>query len=172
MRLPISFDDTPYFKNEYRGDLVITRGVIYYFPHTNVSREKNERRKTTRQFSLGSLLLDKLVVLIKQWAATMNNPKLRESGLWKEGETSESLQARLDAYIAEVKKQPIQHTQYEYSLPKPMRFARADVKNLSVRGSLKFDTEYDNHDFSIGFRRSKALREALWEAGFLHQSAI
>jgi hypothetical protein len=49
-----------------------------------------------------------------------------------------------------------------------MRFARADIKNLSMRGGLRFDTEYDNHDFSIGFHRKKLLREALWEGGFSH----
>jgi len=41
-----------------------------------------------------------------------------------------------------------------------MRFARTDVKNVSMRGGLRFDTEYDNHGFSIGFHRKKLLREA------------
>jgi hypothetical protein len=172
MTLPISFDNTSYFKNEYRGDLVVTRGVIYYFPHTNVAKEKKESGEITGHFGLAGVLLDFLVMKVKQLTATTNNPKLRGLGLWREGETSESLQARLDAYIAEAKKESLQLMQYEYSLPKPMRFARADIKNLSVRGGLRFDTEYDTHDFSISLIRSKALREALWEGGFLHQSAI
>ncbi|MDQ3713011.1 MAG: hypothetical protein M3388_12450 [Acidobacteriota bacterium] len=36
MKLPISFDEVSYFNNEYRGDLIITKGVLYYFPHTRV----------------------------------------------------------------------------------------------------------------------------------------
>ncbi|HEV2705329.1 MAG TPA: hypothetical protein VGV59_05360 [Pyrinomonadaceae bacterium] len=172
MSLPISFDDTPYFKNEYRGDLVITRGVIYYFPHTNVARERGERAKLLGPPGLDDVLLDYLVTKVKVLTATTNKPRLRALGLWREGDTSESLQPRLDAYIAEARKEPPRMMQYEYSLPKPMRFARADIKNVSVRGGLRFDTEYDTHEFYIGFTRSKALREALWEGGFLHQSAI
>lgn len=168
MRLPVSFDDTPYFKNEYRGDLIITRGVIYYFPHTNVSWERD------RLFGppgLDDAVLDYLMMKLKGLTATMNRPKLRQLGLWREGDTSQSLQSRLDAYIAGVKKEPLLLTQYEHSLPKPMRFARADIKNLSVRGGLRFDTEYDTHDFYLSFMRSKVLLEVLREAGFLHQSA-
>lgn len=169
MALPMSFDDVSYFGNEYRGDLIITHGVIYYFPHTNVALEKKQRGyNATDSLGLIALPFDILGMLIKEFQTTTNKPKLRELGLWRDGETSQSLQARLDAHIAEVKKQPSQLVQYEYSLPKPMRFARADIKNLSTRGGLRFDTEYDSHDFAVGFNRSKALREALEEGGFLH----
>jgi hypothetical protein len=44
MRLPVSFDDVPYFRNQFRGDLIVTDGVIYYFPHTNVAEEKNRKK--------------------------------------------------------------------------------------------------------------------------------
>jgi len=37
MRLPVSFDEAAYYSGEYRGDLIITRGIMYYFPHTRVS---------------------------------------------------------------------------------------------------------------------------------------
>ena len=173
MSLPMSFDDVPYFGNEYRGDLIITHGVIYYFPHTNVALERKKRGyRATDHLGLIALPFDLLGMLIKELRTTTNNPKLRELGLWKEGESSQSLQARLDSHIAEVKKQPSQLVQYEFTLPKPMRFPHSDIKNLSLRGGLRFDTEYDSHDFAIGFHRSKSLREALWEGGFLHQSAI
>ena len=43
MRLPVSFDDVWYFRKEYRGDLVVTDGVLYYFPHTNATLEKARR---------------------------------------------------------------------------------------------------------------------------------
>jgi hypothetical protein len=167
MSLPMTFDDVSYFGNEYRGDLVITHGTIYYFPHTNVAFEKkNSRYGTTDHLGLIAIPFDLLANLIKEFGTTTNKPRLRKMGLWRDGESSQNLQARLDAHIADVKKQPPQLVQYEHKLPKPMRFARADIKNLSMRGGLRFDTEYDNHDFSIGFHRKKLLREALWEGGF------
>ena len=169
MSLPMTFDDVSYFGNEYRGDLVITHGIIYYFPHTNVALErKNRGYRATEHLGLMAIPFDLLAALIRELQTTTNKPKLRKIGLWRDGEPSQSLQTRLDAHIAEVKKQPPELVQYEYKLPRPMRFARADVKNLSMRGGLRFDTEYDNHDFSIGFHRKKLLREALWESGFGH----
>ena len=36
MAIPVSFDEVSYFNNQYRGDLIITQGVLYYFPHTRV----------------------------------------------------------------------------------------------------------------------------------------
>ena len=57
MQLPISFDEVPYFKNQFRGDLIVTAGVIYYFPHTNVAKEKLEKENRVRvpkQFELVS----------------------------------------------------------------------------------------------------------------------
>ena len=169
MSLPMTFDDVSYFRNEYRGDLVITHGIIYYFPHTNVALEsKNRGYRAIDQLGLIAIPFDLFAPLIRELRTTTNNPKLRKIGLWRDGESSQSLQTRLDAHIAELKKQPPQLVQYEYKLPRPMRFARADVKNISMRGGLRFDTEYDNHDFSIGFHRKKLLREALWEGGFSH----
>jgi hypothetical protein len=169
MSLPMTFDNVSYFGNEYRGDLIITDGVIYYFPHTNVALEKKKRgNRATSHLGLIGIPFDLLAALTKELRTTTNKPKLREIGLWRDGESSQNLQARLDAYISEIKKQPPQLVQYEYKLPKPMRFARADIKNLSMRGGLRFDTEYDNHDFSIGFHRRKLLREVLREGGFSH----
>ena len=41
MKLPVSFDEVSYFKNQYRGDLIITRGILYYFPHTRVRASRS-----------------------------------------------------------------------------------------------------------------------------------
>jgi hypothetical protein len=164
----MTFDDVSYFGDEYRGDLVITHGVIYYFPHTNVALQKEE---TGYGAPVAFRLLIALIYLVspvtRDLVSTTNQPELREMGLWRDGESSQSLQARLDAYIAGAVQAP-QHSQFEYGLPRPMRFARADIKNISMRGGLRFDTECDNHAFSIGLRRKRRLREALWEGGFTH----
>jgi hypothetical protein len=173
MSLPISFDDVPYFGNQYRGDLIITHQVIYYFPQVDVTEERKKRGyRATDHLGLIALPFDFLGMLIKELQTTTNQPKLREIGMWKEGETSQTLQSRLDSHIAELKKQPTNLAQFANTLPKPMRFALTDIKNLSLRGGLRFDTEYDSHDFAIGFHRKKLLRDALWEGGLINQAAI
>jgi hypothetical protein len=167
---PISFDDIPYFRNEFRGDLIITHGVIYYFPHTNVALEMKKKGRSQNEFiedDLVTLPFTALLSLIKEIRTTINQPKIREIGLWKDGDTSWDLQTRLDAYIVEEKKQPPKLVQYEFTLPRPMRFAQSDIKNLSVHRWLKFETQFDSHDFAIGFHRRKILKEALWESGFI-----
>ena len=169
MTLPMSFDNVSYFGDEYRGDLIITHGVIYYFPHTNMALQKKETGYW-RPSALGliGVLLDLISPFLRELVATTNEPDLRDVGLWRDGESSQSLQARLDAHLAEMKKQPPEVLQYEYRMPKPMRFALAEIKNLSMVGGLRFEAAYDTHDFSIGFRRKRLLRDALWEGGFSH----
>ncbi|HBB94150.1 MAG TPA: hypothetical protein DC054_02055 [Blastocatellia bacterium] len=165
----MSFDNVSYFGDQYRGDLIITHGVIYYFPHTNMALQKKETGYG-RPTGLGliGVLLDLISPFLRELVATTNQPDLRDVGLWRNGDSSQSLQARLDVHIAEVKKQPTDVLQYEYRVPKPMRFALAEIKNLSTRGGLRFDAAYDTHDFSIGFRRKRLLRDALSEGGFRH----
>ena len=96
----------------------------------------------------------------------MNRPKIKEKKLWRENEPNEELQKRLDAYIEAERKKPID-IRSEDSLPKPMRFSKDDVKNISLRLKLKFDTEFDTHDFSFNLLHKKHLRKALQEAGFI-----
>jgi hypothetical protein len=105
----MTFDDVSYFGSEYRGDLVVTHGIIYYFPHINVALErKNRGYKATDHLGLLAIPFELLAALIKELQTTTNKPKLRKAGLWNEGESSQDLQARLDAHFAEVKKQPPQ----------------------------------------------------------------
>ncbi|MBV9210545.1 MAG: hypothetical protein JOZ52_07950 [Acidobacteria bacterium] len=168
LKLPVSFEEVPYFKHAFRGDLIITLGVIYYFPRINTSvKERKVWHEVTRHFGLIGFGVD---VVLRAGSAlirnTVNRSRLRKEGLWLEGDSSPALQTRLDAHIAELKRQDPQLVRYEYSLPKPMRFAVGEIKNLSTRGGLKFETAFDQHDFSIAPHRRKLLREALWMAGF------
>jgi hypothetical protein len=184
MRLPISFDHVPYFRNQFRGDLIITHGVIYYIPHTNVAAEKLEKKDRmpaelgiATEFlgpvgfliNLGSLALNKLLdVKEKLSRPTINQPQLKDAGFWNELVASPELQKQLDSYISTLKQQPSILTDFEYSLLKPLRFSQSKIKNLRIGfTSLRFDTEYDSHDFSIGLRRKQLLRQALQEGGLL-----
>lgn len=55
------------------------------------------------------------------------------------------------------------------SLPLPTRVSENELSNmkLSLTGKLSFFAQSDNHDFNIGLRRRKRLRDALWEAGLI-----
>jgi hypothetical protein len=77
------------------------------------------------------------------------------------------MQRRLDAHVEAARKEPARLVAYELTLPKPMRFAAGEMRKARVRlGVLKFDTEFDQHDFTVGLRRAGLLRRALREGGF------
>lgn len=184
---PISFGEVSYFKNRFRGDLFVTFGVIYYFPHTNV---ESDRRAPLGGESLvegiggvGGLIVPYLGALPfgynlaglgyqvfkfgrRTFRPTVNRPKIKELN-WRLGvESTAALQAKLNEYVAAEKKKPID-VRAENSLPQPMRFEADKVKNLKLGLRLKFETEFDSHDFGFNQFQRKRLRVALCEAGFL-----
>ena len=181
MRLPLSFDDVWYFRREYRGDLVVTDGVLYYFPHTNATLEK-ARRNAPDPFDgvapflgaageavgLGLGLYRAAGGLWRRLRTpTVNRPRLRESGLWTVGASSRDMRALLDAHVEAARREPPRLVAYELTLPKPARFEAGAVRNVRLRlGVLRFDTEFDSHDFTVGLRRAGLLRRALREGGF------
>lgn len=181
MRLPLSFDDTWYFRREYRGDLVVTEGVLYYFPHTNATLEKARRNAPDpvdgvlpfsgpagEAFDVGfGLYKAARDVWRKVRTPSVNQPRLKKEGLWVVGASSRDLQALLDARVEQMRREPPRLVAYELTLPKPLRFAAAAVKGARVRlGVLKFETEFDSHDFTVGLRRAGLLRRALRDGGF------
>ena len=99
MRLPVSFDDVWYFRREYRGDLVVTDGVLYYFPHTNAALEKARRHKPDAADAVTAVLgpagevLDAGLGVYRAGAwlwrrlrgPTVNRPRLLKEGLWAVG---------------------------------------------------------------------------------------
>lgn len=181
VRLPVSFDDTWYFRREYRGDLVVTEGVLYYFPHTNATLEKARRNAPDPADGalafLGSVgeavgigrglyrLVDE--VWRKVRTPTVNRPRLMKEGVWMAVASGRDLRALLDARVEQMRREPPRLVAYELTLPKPLRFAAAEVKGARVRlGVLKFETEFDGHDFTVGLRRAGLLRRALRDGGF------
>ncbi|MET0647870.1 MAG: hypothetical protein ABW208_14740 [Pyrinomonadaceae bacterium] len=181
MRLPVSFDDVWYFRKEYRGDLIVTDGVLYYFPHTNAELERARRNKPDAADGVAALIGEAGEVLSAGrglyrvgaglWrrlrGPTINRPRLKGAGLWAVGASSRDMQRRLDAHVEAVRKEPARLVAYELTLPKPTRFAAGEMRNVRVRlGVLKFDTEFDSHDFTVGLRRAGLLRRMLREGGF------
>ena len=85
------------------------------------------------------------------------------------GASHHMLQQELDARIESFRKQPRPFAEFSSSIPGPERFAPEDVKSLSlsIAGTLKLETHYDTHDFRVGPRWKRLLRDSLWQAGFL-----
>ncbi|HEX8336262.1 MAG TPA: hypothetical protein VF621_05995 [Pyrinomonadaceae bacterium] len=181
MRLPVSFDDVWYFRKEYRGDLIVTDGVLYYFPHTNAELEKARRNAPGAADGVAPFIgaagealnlgLGLYKVAAGLWRKlrrpTINRPRLKQAGLWAFGANSRDMQALLDARVEAARREPARLVAYELTLPKPMRFAAAEMRGVRLRlGVLKFDTEFDGHDFTVGLRRAKLLRRALRDGGF------
>ena len=129
MKLPISFEEVSYFKNEYRGDLIMTKNVMYYFPHTRVSYARLSDEIGGEDAMLIFDLLGNFIPLFaavpwirtaadksvkvgkflkRTFRPTINLPQIRQQNLWYENATSERLQIALDEYIAIVKKKRVE----------------------------------------------------------------
>jgi hypothetical protein len=174
MSLPVSFDNVPYYKGAYGGDLIVTRGVLYFFPHTDLEKE---REQYIRAIPVGGLLhiagagVGLLIYQVKlQARKTTNHSPLLGKGSSEIGSLSvHLLQPELDARIASFRKQTRPFAEFSSSIPGPERFTPQDVKNLSLSltGTLTLDAHYDIHDFKVGLRWKRLLRDSLWQAGFL-----
>jgi len=186
MNLPISFEEVSYFNNEYRGDLIVTKGVLYYFPHTRVryARHADELggKDAMAIFDLlGNLsplfatvpwlrvAADKSLktgkFLKRTFRPTTNSPQIRKQNLWRGNDSNETLQNILDEFILETKKESLQFD--EDSVPKPMRFSVEEVENARFGLKFKFDAKFDNHDFKANLIHRGLFKKALIEAGFL-----
>ncbi|HEV8159312.1 MAG: hypothetical protein H0X15_03385 [Acidobacteria bacterium] len=191
MKLPISFDEVSYFNNEYRGDLIVTKGVLYYFPHTRVihARYADELggKETMPLFDLlGNLApifgtvpwirtsADKSVKLGKflkrTFRPTTNSPRIRKIHLWRGNDTNEKLQIVLDEYIEKVKKDRLEFD--DDSVPKPMRFSTDEIGNARFGLKFRFDAKYDNHDFRVNLIHRSLLKKALQEGGIFKSDTI
>lgn len=186
MKLPISFEEVSYFNNEYRGDLIVTKGVLYYFPHTRVvharySDELGGEDAMPVFDLLGNLApffgavswiragADKSVKLGKflkrTFRPTTNAPRVRKNQLWRGNDTNENLQKLLDGYIEKVKKERLEFD--DDSVPKPMRFGAEEIENAKFGFKFKFEAKYDNHDFRVNLIHRSLLQKALKEGGFI-----
>ena len=186
MKLPISFEEVSYFNNEYRGDLIVTRGVLYYFPHTRVNYARSSEELGGKDAMAVFELMGNFVPLIgavpwfrtaadkslkigkflkRKFRPTINSPRIRKDKLWRGNETSENLQGVLDEYIERVKSENLKFD--EDSVPKPMRFSIGEIENAKFGLKFKFDAKYDNHDFKVNLMHRGLFKKALKEAGFL-----
>ena len=160
MSLPITIKSVRYYlitgQYAFSGDLVITRGAIYFFPDKDLEQERID--KAVKKYAQSK----------QPEPRTKYLAQLRKTGFWQEGDGGMALQKRLDEHIAWLKEtQPAE--MFSSSLPIPSRFIRDEIKNLSLSfmGALSFEAQSDNQDFKVGFFKKKLLRDALWEGGFI-----
>lgn len=186
MKLPISFEEVSYFKNEYRGDLIVTNGVLYFFPHTRVKHARYADELGGKDLMpvfdlLGNLapvfaavpliraVADKSIkagkILKRTFRPTTNASQIRKIYLWRDSDTNENLQAVLDEHIENLKNENLRFE--EDSVPKPMRFAVDEIENAKLGLKFKFDAKFDNHDFRVNLIHKSLLKKALTEAGFI-----
>lgn len=187
MKLPVSFEETSYFKSEYRGDLIVTTGVLYYFPHTRVSHARYDNdalggREKAEMIGLAGALLPlagaaptlyalannsvKFARFLKRvFRPSMNSPRPVHLKVALKSGSQKILQQILDAYIVDSRRQELEFE--EDSVPKPMRFAAEEVENARFGLKFTFDAKYDNHDFRVNLMHRGKLKAALIEGGFI-----
>ena len=175
--LPISIDDVSYYNDAFLGDLIITHGVIYFFPNT-VAPSKELRRVEVigaifDHFGPIGSALSLFIDLLAKELRTINNSALHKSGLWKQFESEEQFKSKIDGYIEAVagNRKP---EEFSSSLPRPIRFSRDEIGKLRVtfRGKVMVETTYDNHDFGVGLKRKRVLVEALREGNLISPGTV
>jgi hypothetical protein len=167
-----------YYKIEdsfaFCGDLIITPRIIYYFPHTDLEQERINRGGDLQSGILGSKALgDLFTKMLSSFGISQASsyPRSQIVELWNRGDSSEALQSKLDAHIAELKqKRPpmFSNTVSCSPLPIPGRFIAGSVKGVRIgsEGVLSFQSGSDRHEFEIGVTRVELVKKALSEAGF------
>lgn len=148
----------------FRGDLIVTGGVIYYFPLQHLHKSKPPDEGTVFGGVMDSVIgadlsyMDESIKLFER-------PKLDMEILWRTTPPDHELQSFLDAHLAELKKYPSASGD---DLPLPSRYPAGQIRNLTLNsmGRLRFETEFDEHVFKIGMLRKGKIGQALREGGF------
>ncbi|MDQ3745145.1 MAG: hypothetical protein M3444_12250 [Acidobacteriota bacterium] len=183
---PVSLDNVPYHSTLFRknwlatpltGDLIVTEQVIYFFPHMVGGYQE----KGTEHLGLIGAVVDAI-----SEASYINRSKLRWIGLWRDGDSSETLQLRLDAYITELKKTNSCWKASEVAgrsmlvklflddatgrswLPYPIRLSRAEIKSTSLaKNVLTIFAKDEIHNFRLGRSRRKFIEQVFREGGWI-----
>ncbi|MBA2731738.1 MAG: hypothetical protein H0U54_02480 [Acidobacteria bacterium] len=163
MTLPATIKEVKYYKTlgqySFKGDLVITRGIIYFF-----AEEEIESRYEKRHNVHHNVFVNKP----KPPPRTGYLVELKKNGFWKQEDGGIDLQNRLDQHILWLKE--TQRTEnFSSSLPIPSRFINKEVANLSITftGEFSFEAQLDKQEFKVGVFKKKQLLEALREGGFM-----
>jgi hypothetical protein len=156
----------------FKGSLILTEGVIYFFPLKHIRKTKPPDFDNAAfaglvsQAPFASLAIRGTGASLDDSISLFDRPALNLKTLWLNKPSDEELKRILDGHIAELRQYTF-HSSYD--LPAPSRYSQAVVRNLalSAMGMLRFETEFEDHIFKIGILRKKKLRQALTESGFM-----
>jgi hypothetical protein len=174
--LPVFFQNIPYYKIDdiftFSGDLIITSGILYYFPNTDLEQERIYRGGEAEAGLPGFKALGDLFTKVLanfELSQTTSRSQSWKTVVWKWGDPIETFQARLDALIAESKRKTTNNSEFSSTLPSPSRFATNSIRQMKIdrTGVLSFEAFYDRHDFDIGVEKKRDLQDALLEGGFV-----
>jgi|GEM_PF-1344761 len=161
--VPIRFRNVHYYrvagKYIFAGDLFITRGRLHFFPEVDLEQQR-EKLSHVFPHELGLFL-----VAMTYLAQRVGSYKSRVN-FWKDGMSDEEFQRKAAVYVDDLKLRYLNH-EFGKTLPLPTYCCTAEISDmkLTAAGKLSFHAQSDTHDFYIGLRRRKQLRNALWEAG-------
>jgi hypothetical protein len=167
MPLPVKFTNTLYYQilgqYTYAGDLVLVPRTLYFFPQVDLEAERNKRSQVGRHFGIAGFALTYIAATAIK---TGYGSYLENHGLWGPGITAEQFRQLADAHIAQVRSERTTATFSEH-LPFPTCIQVDEISQAKTgaTGTLSFYAQSDNHDFKVGFRRKKQLRDALGESG-------
>jgi hypothetical protein len=161
MGLPVKFNNVHYYRISGRyifaGDLFIARRTLYFFPEVDLAEQREKATEyLPHHFALWALAIVYLAQKVNSYES--------QNDLWKEGMSDEQFQKKANAYVEELKEER-RRKDFSESLPLPtvVRVGEISDIKLSPTGRLRFLAQSDDHDFNIGLRRKRRLRDALWE---------
>jgi hypothetical protein len=162
--MPIKFSNAHYYRIAGRyifgGDLIVVRGAIYFFPEVDLSDQRNHAAEVMPH-DWG--LIVSTVVYLSQKVTLFASGSV---DLSRKGMSDEQFRKDADARIGELKARST-YKPFAQSLPLPTRISAEEISGLrlSLTGRLSFSAQSDNHDFNVGLKRRRRLRDALWEMG-------
>ena len=132
----------------------IVSRTLYFFPEVDLAEQREQSTKYAPD-SFGLLVL--AIVYLAQQVKSFASRNDLEEGL-----SEAQFQKKADAYI-EVLKAERSQKQFSEVLPLPTRVSAAEISDikLSATGKLSFLAQSDKHDFNIGLRMKRRLRDAL-----------
>ncbi len=169
--LPFKLKNIHYYGDRFAGDLIITTGVIYFFPIRDLDkeREKDQNHRGLLGYAIRKVKENERERKYK------NKSYFDQNNLWNSKADEEIIRKRLDNHIDELRsKDEIIFSSFltntkEISLPLPMRFEINSVKNIKLLSNqLYFETVADKHNFDINPYNIRLLSDVIQKARFIN----
>jgi hypothetical protein len=165
MPLPVKLRNVYYYriagKYIFAGDLFITRDKLYFFPEVDLEEQRAEISNKLPFHDLR--IAAEMVMYVTQKFGSYTS----STHFWQPNITNDQFQFHATQCVEQKKAAKRGDTSGKL-LPAPTVVTAKEVSNLKLglAGVLSFSAQSDTHDFKIGLRRKRSVRDALWEAGF------